>query len=90
MKTRACLGKGCMTQQVGRQMAFMDSRGYRNGYPFHEDWNCTWSDGYPFAEAANHPRGNGYVPGSQHRPRNRYATYTDCRFPKSITQLGVP
>ena len=58
--------------------------------PFLEDWNCAWSNGYPFAEAAYSPRGNGYVPGSQHGPRNRYAPYTDCRFPMSITQLGKP
>ena len=79
-------------------------QGYRNGYPFPEgenivlgetypfleDWNCAWSNRYAFAEAANCPRGNGYVPGSQHGPRNRYAPYTDCSFPKSITQLGEP
>ena len=79
-------------------------QGYRNRYPFPEgenivlgetdpvlaDWNCAWSNGYPFAEATNRPRGNGYVPGSQHGPRNRYAPYRDCRFPESITQLGEP
>ena len=84
--------------------AFLNGRGYRNGYPFPEgenfilgemdlfpeDSNCTWGNGYLFAEAANRPRGNGYVPGSQHGPRNGYALYTDCRFPKSITQLGKP
>ena len=79
-------------------------QGYRNGYPFPEgenivlrqtdpfleNRNCAWSNGYLFAKAANRPRGNGYVPGSQHGPRNRHATYTDRRFPKSLTQLGEP
>ena len=51
---------------------------------FLEDWNCAWSNGYPFAKDPNHPRGKGYVPGSQ------LALYTDCRFPKSITQFGEP
>ena len=50
-------------------MAIIIGRGYRNGYPFpegenivlgetnpfYEDWNCAWSNGYPFAKAANHP-----------------------------------
>ena len=57
-------------------------------FRFFEDWNCCWSNGYPFAEALNRPRGNGYIPRSRHRSRNRYAPYTDCDFPKSITQLG--
>ena len=65
-------------------------RGYRNGRPFPEDWHCAWSNEYPFVEAANRPRGNGVVPGSQHGPRNRYAPCTDCRFLKSVTQLGEP
>ena len=88
----------------GERVYYVYGGDYRNGYPFpegenivlgetdpfHEDWNCVWSNGYPFAEPANRPMGNGYVPGIQHGPRNRYAPYTDCRFPKSITQLGEP
>ena len=42
------------------------------------------SNGYPFAKVANHLSGNGYVPGSQLR------LYTDCHFPKSITQFAEP
>ena len=81
-------------------LIFLKGWGYRNGNPFsegenivlgktdpfHEGWNCAWSNGYLFAEAANRPRGHGYAPG----PRYRYAPYTGCLFPKSITQLGEP
>ena len=85
-------------------MVFCKDRGYRNGNPFpegdnivlretdpfHEDWNCAWSNGYPFAEATNRPSGNAYFPGSQNGPQNRYAPCTDCRFPISIRQIGEP
>ena len=59
-------------RHVGDSLCF--GQGYRNGYPFSEgenivlgetdpfleDWNCAWSNRYPFAEAPNRPRGNGY------------------------------
>ena len=75
------------------EMAFMFGRDIHflgETDPFHENWNRAWSNGYLFAEAMNHPWGNRYVPGNQHGPQNRYVLYTDCCFPKSITQLGEP
>ena len=29
--------------------------------PYPEDCNCPWSNGYPFFEGENRPRGNGSV-----------------------------